>query len=240
MCPRPLALPVSLLLLAACAKADRIELQPPTVRFVGVGKSTEIHATPYERNGMHIPDPPCTWTSGDEKVVKVAGRGNDATLTAVAPGSALVRCTIGAARAELPVTVRTVSRITVRPERAELKVVDAPAPLALSVDAFDDQGAPVASRSALVTCQDEAVCRGDSRSQLWPVGPGETTARVEIEGASATLPVKVVEGRSADARPQPFKGKENYAAEIERQYNEKVKAEEKARLKAEKKAAAKK
>ena len=52
------------------------------------------------------------------------------------------------------------------------------------------------------------------------------------------LVVKVVEGRSADARPQAFKGKENYAAEVERQYNERLKAEEKARLKAEKKAAA--
>ncbi len=234
MLPRALAVPVSLGLVTACAKADRIELQPATVRFVGVGKSTEIHAVPYERNGMHIPDPPCTWTSGDEKVVKVAGRGNDATLTAVAPGSAAVRCTIGSARAELPVTVRVVSRITVRPERADLKVVDAPAPLALTVEAFDDQGAPVASRTALVVCQDEAVCRGDSRGQVWPVGPGETTARVEVEGAAVTLPVKVAEGRSADARPQLFKGKDNYAAEIERQYNERQKAEERARQRAEK------
>jgi hypothetical protein len=240
MRPRPLALPVSVLLLAACARADRIELKPSTVRFVGLGKITEVHATPYERNGKHIPDPPCAWTSSDEKVVKVAGRGNDATLTTVAPGSATVRCTIGSALAELPVTVRVVKRISVRPERADLKVADAPAPLALSVDAFDDQGAPVASRTALVVCQDEGVCRGDSRGQVWPVGPGETTARVEIEGASVTLPVKVVEGRSADARPQAFKGKENYAAEVERQYNERLKAEEKARLKAEKKAAGKK
>ena len=97
---------------------------------------------------------------------------------------------------------------------------------------------PVTGRLVNVTCGSEQVCRGDSRGQVWPVGPGETTARVEIEGSSVTLPVKVVEGRSADARPQAFKGKENYAAEVERQYNERLKAEEKARLKAEKKAAA--
>jgi hypothetical protein len=222
-------------LLAACARADRIELQPSTVRFVGVGKSTDVHATPYERNGLHHPDPPCAWTSSDEKVVKVAGRGNDATLTTVAPGTAAVRCTIGSAVAELPVTVRVVSRIAVRPDRAELTVAATPAPLVLSVDAFDDQGAPVASRSALVACQDEGVCRGDARGQVWPVGPGQTTARVEVEGASLSLPVKVVEGRSAGARPQAYKGKGNYAEEIERQYNERLKAEERARLGAEKK-----
>jgi hypothetical protein len=225
------------LLVLGCAKADRIELRPSTVRFVGVGKATEVHASPYERNGMHIPDPPCTWTSSDEKVVKVAGRGNDATITAVAPGSAAVRCTIGSVVARLPVTVRVVSRLSVRPERADLKVVDTPTPLALSIDAFDDQGTPVAGRTALVLCQDEAVCRGDSRGQVWPVGPGETTARVELEGASVTLPVKVVEGRSADARPKAVKG--NYAAEIERQYNERLKAEEKAKKKAEKASAKK-
>ena len=235
--PRLLALPASIVILAACARADRIELRPSTVRFVGVGKTTDVHATPYERNGMHIPDPPCAWTSSDERIVKVAGRGNDATLTAAAPGSATVRCTIGRVVAELPVTVRIVSRIAVRPERAELKVVDTPAPLALAVDALDDEGKPVATRSVLVQCQDESVCRGDSRGQLWPVGPGETTARVEVEGASAKLPVKVVEGRSAESRPQAYKGKDSYAAEIERQYNEKLKAEEKARKKAEQKAA---
>ncbi len=232
--PPPLVL-APVLLLAACAQADRIELQPSTLRFVGTGKSTDVRAMPYERNGLHHPDPPCAWSSSDEKVVKVAGRGNDATLTAVAPGTATVRCTIGSVAADLPVTVRVVSRIAVRPERADLKVVDSPAPLALSVEAFDDQGAPVTGRSAVVVCKDEAVCRGDARGQVWPVGPGQTTALVSVESASATLPVTVAEGRSADARPQAFKGKENYAAEIERQYNDKLKAEEKARLKKAKK-----
>jgi hypothetical protein len=209
--------------LSACARADRIELAPSTVRFVGVGKATEVHATPYEKNGRHIPDPPCIWSSSDEKVVKVAGRGNDATVTSAAPGTASVRCTIGGAVAELPVTVRIVSRITVRPERADLKVVDAPAPLQLTVEAFDDQGTPVASRSALVLCQSEAVCRGDARGQVWPVGPGETTARVELEGASVSIPVKVVEGRSADARPKAVKG--NPMLEIEKLVREREKAE---------------
>src|SRR5512142_283326 len=146
----PLPALLSLAVLASCAKADRIELKPSTLRFLGLGKTTEIHATPYERNGKHIPDPPCTWSTSDEKVVKVAARANDATLTSVAPGSATVRCTIGDAQAELPVTVRTVGRITVKPERADLKVVDSPTPLALSIEAFDDQGNLVAGRTAAV------------------------------------------------------------------------------------------
>lgn len=221
---------LGLLAAAGCARADRIELRPATVRFVGKGKSTVIHATPYEKNGRHIPDPPCGWSSSDERVVTVAGEGNDATLTSVAAGRAAVRCTIGGARAELPVEVRLVARISVRPDRAELKVSDAPAPLVLSVEAWDDEGVPLASRSAVVLCASEDVCRGDARGQVWPVGPGETTARVEIEGAGVTIPVKVEEGRSADGRPKAVKG--NPMLEIERKVRERERAEAAAREKA--------
>jgi hypothetical protein len=224
--PALLLAPLGLAALLACARADRIELAPQAIRFVGAGKTAQVHAVPYERNGRPIPDPPCAWSSSDEKVVKVAGRGNDAAVTAVGPGSAAVRCTIGSARGELPVLVRVVARLAVRPERAELKVADAPAPLQLEVDAVDDQGAPVGGRPPLVTCQDEGVCRGDGRGQIWPVGPGQTTARVEIEGAAASIPVRVVEARSADSRPRAVKG--NPMEEIERKVRERDRKKEQA------------
>jgi hypothetical protein len=57
-----------------------------------------------------------------------------------------------------------------------------------------------------VTCASEDVCRGDSRGQLWATGAGETTAQVEVEGARATLPVKVVDARTAAGKPQRVKG----------------------------------
>jgi hypothetical protein len=204
--------------LAACARAERIELQPSRVDFVGLGKSTAVRAMPYGSNGRFLPDPPCTWTSSDEKVVRVSAKANDATLTTAGPGKATVRCAIGGAAAELPVQVRVVARLAVRPERLELKVVDTPAPQPLQIAAFDEAGAPFVGRSASVTCANEAVCRGDARGQVWPVGPGETTARVELEGVAADVAVKVSEGRSADARPKAVKG--NYAEEIEKKVRE--------------------
>jgi hypothetical protein len=213
------------LLAAGCARAERIELQPASVAFVGLAKSTQVRALPYGANGRFLPDPPCTWSSSDEKVIRVVGKANEATLTAAGPGSARVRCTIGGAVGELPVLVRVVTRLSVSPEKVALKVLDEPTPLQLGVNAFDDAGAPVVGPAALVTCASEQVCRGDARGQLWPVGPGETTARVELEGASAVIPVKVVEGRSADARPKPVKG--NPMEDIERQWNAKLKAEAK-------------
>ena len=211
--PSRLAL-LALAALTACARADRIEISPSAVNFVGVGKTTQIHASPYERSGKLIPDPPCAWSSSDEKVVRIAAQQNLATLTAIGPGAAMVRCRIGDVTAQLPVKVRSVSRLTVRPEHLELTVKDQPAPAPLEVAAFDDQGAPVVGRTAVVTCASEDVCRGDQRGQVWPTGPGETTAKVEVEGASASIPVKVAEGRSPDARPKAVKV--NPMIEIER------------------------
>jgi hypothetical protein len=202
------------LALAACSRADRIELAPATVRFVGVGKSTEVHASPFQQNGRPIPDPPCAWSSSDERVVKVAARQNLATVTSAGPGTAAVRCKIGDVTAELPVQVRTISRLTVRPERLELTLKDQAAPFALEVTAYDDQGAPVVGRPAAVLCQSEEVCRGDGRAQVWAVGPGETTASVELDGARVAVPVKVVDARSPDAKPKL--SKENPMLELER------------------------
>ena len=68
---------------------------------------------------------------------------NVARVVSVGPGTATVRCSVGSVVAELPVTVRVVARLSVRPQRAELKMLDEPAPLALQVEAVDDQGAPV-------------------------------------------------------------------------------------------------
>ncbi len=214
------------LALASCARADRIELQPARVDFVGAGKTTSVRAMPYASNGRFLPEPPCAWSSSDEQVVRVAAKANEATLTAIGRGSAVVRCAIGDARAELPVQVRVVARLAVRPERLDLKVQDERVPQPLTVEAFDDTGRPLVGRAAVVTCASEEVCRGDARGQVWPVGPGATTARVEIEGAAVELPVKVTEARSADARPKAVKG--NPMEEIEREWNKKLEEERKA------------
>jgi hypothetical protein len=212
---RTLALALLPLLLAACTSADRIELDPGSLRFMGRGKSAKVHATPREKNGRPVPDQVCAWSSSDEKVATVQGAHNNGTVTAVGPGAAAIRCTIGSVTGEVQVTVRVVARVTVRPDRAELKMLDDPAPLALEVQAFDDQGEPVTGRVAQVSCASEDVCRGDARGQLWGVGAGESTARITVEGAEASIPVKVTDARSAAARPKAVKGNPMEAIERE-------------------------
>jgi ribosomal protein S7 len=221
----------------ACARADRIELNPSRVAFVGLGKATTVKASPYGANGRFLPDPPCAWSTSDAKVATVVPRANEVTITAAGPGNAVVRCTIGGAVGELPVEVRVVSRVAVKPEKLSLTVGDTPTPTALTVEAFDDRGGAVVGRAPVVTCASEQICRGDARGQVWPVGPGETTARVEVEGAVAQLAVQVKEGRSADGKPKAVKG--NPMEEVERLWNEKQKKEAAEAAKREREAAKK-
>jgi hypothetical protein len=205
------------LALAACgSKAARIETEPVSLRFGVRGQTAKVHATPVARSGQPVPDQACRWSSSDERVATVSGPHNDAVVTAAGPGSATIACAIGDVRAEVPVIVRVVSRVAVRPERVELKVLDEARPVALEVQAFDDAGAAVQGRAATSRCASEDVCRGDGRAQLWAVGAGETTAWVEVEGArSGEIAVRVVEARTAAGRPQAVRGNPMEAIERE-------------------------
>jgi hypothetical protein len=234
MTPRTLApLLVVAVALAGCDSVARVELSPASLQFGVRGQTAKVHAAPFAKNGKPLPAEACKWSSADGKVATVAGPANDAVVTAAGPGSTKVACAVGGVTAAVDVLVRVVARVEVSPAKVELKMLDEPAPVGLQVTATDDTGAQVLGRPLLSRCANEDVCRGDGRAQLWAVGPGDTTAVVEVEGArSAEVAVHVVDARSADARPQAVKG--NPMLEIEKKYLKKVaedkKAAEKAKL----------
>jgi hypothetical protein len=233
MTPRALALSLAVLAapLAACDSVARVELTPASLRFGVRGQTAKVHAAPVAKNGKPLPAEACRWSTSDAKVATVAGPANDAVVTAVGPGSAKITCAAGGVTAELDVLIRVVARVEVTPQKVELKMLDEPAPVPLQVTAVDDTGAQVLGRPAMARCASEDVCRGDARAQLWAVGPGDTTAVVEVEGArSAELAVHVVDARSADARPKAVKG--NPMEELERKYLKKVAEDKKAAEKA--------
>jgi hypothetical protein len=226
------ALSLALLGLAACGGPARIELSPTSLQFGVRGQTAKVHAAPYEKSGKSVPDERCKWSSSDPKVATVAGPANDVVVTAVGPGTAKVACAIGDVSAELSVLVRVVAKIEASPAQVELKMLDDPAPVPLQIAATDDTGGQVLNRTMLSRCAKEDVCRGDGRGQLWAVGPGDTTAWVEIEGArSGEVKVHVVDARSADARPKAVKGNpmEKYEKEYARRLAEEKKAAEKAK-----------
>jgi hypothetical protein len=224
---RALAILMLAVVLAGCSrKPHRVELEPGSLRFFGRGQRAKVHATPWASTGRPMPDQPCDWSSSDEKVALVVGKHNDAIVTSAGPGTATIRCEVHGKTAELPVSVRVVAKLSVKPAEAELKIFDTARPLALQVEAWDDLGTPVAGRVARTRCADEAICRGDARGQLWAVGAGQTKAIVEVEGASAEIAVRVVDARTAAGRPQRVTV--NPMLELERQVQERDAAAAKA------------
>ena len=210
---------VLLLALAGCGGPARVDLDPGSVQLFEVGQTAAVHATPREKGGKPVPAEACRWTSSDPAVAAVAGRHNDATVTAVKGGSALLICAVGRVKAEIPVSVRTVARLEVAPADVELLLADEARPLALAVRVLDDQGAPVAGRLVLTRCEDEAVCRGDARGQLWATGAGRTRAVVEVQGTKATVAVSVRDVRTDLTRPKVIQ--KGYMEALERQVQQK-------------------
>lgn len=217
-------------LLAACGGPARVELEPGSLKLFGRGQTATLHATPRERSGRPIPAERCAWSSSDPRVATVAGKHNEATVTSVAPGTATITCTIGAIKAEAVAAVRVVARLVVGLPRAELVRADEHRPLQVPVQAFDDEGAPVAGRLAFTRCEDEEVCRGDARGQLWAVGAGATTAWLELEGVKASLPVVVKDERTEATRPALLK--KGYMEDLEREVRQREAREAAAAAKA--------
>jgi len=227
---------LAFLALPACGGPVRIDLEPASVRLFGRGQSAQLHATPREKGGKPSLGAPCAWSSSDPKVVTVAGKHLDATVTSVGPGTATVTCAVGDVKASLTAAVRTVARVTA-PAAAQLELADEKRPLALAIEVRDDEGAPVAGRLAYTRCQDEEVCRGDARGQLWATGAGATTATVEVEGVTATVAVTVKDVRTEATKPQILK--KGYMEELEAQVRKREAAEAAAAAKAAAKAARK-
>lgn len=197
---------LALAALGACSGAARVEVDPASVQLWEPGQTARVQAVALASNGKALPDKPCAWTTADPAVARVAGSGREATVTAAGAGSTTVRCTVGGAAGEIAVAVRLLGRVEAEPSPAPLRLLDQAEPLALRVRAFDTAGQPATPRRIVTRCRDEGVCRGDDRGQLWPVGPGATTAVVEADGKALEVPVTVEDARTAAGRPRAVTG----------------------------------
>ncbi len=191
--------------------------RPPASGSWAPGKSTEVRATPYERNGRPIPDPPVRLVlqrreGGEgrrprERRRRGLGRRRGAPPSA-APSARQwpsCRCRSGWWPGSPSGRSARSSRWWTPPRRSRLEV-----------EAFDDLGAKVAAgrRSSPARARRSAAATRAARCGRW--GPARPRRGWSSRAPRRRVPVRVVEGRSADARPQAVKG--NPMEEIERQY----------------------
>lgn len=190
----------------SCGGPARIEVDPASLQLHAKGQTARVRAVALAGSGRTLPEKQCAWSSSDERVARVAARGNEAEVVATGPGTARVRCAVGAVAGEVVVVVRLVARVELEPGELRLRLLDRPEPATMSIRTTDEEGRMLSPGRLTTRCLDEAVCRGDDRAQVWPVGAGATTVRVEADGAAAERAVRVEDARSAAARPRPVKG----------------------------------
>lgn len=184
------------LLLASCLKPDHIELEPTQVTFTRRGDQLWVHALYKDSRGKQYTREHGTWSSSDEKVVKVDSVQRPGNLLAVGPGHATVTVkSDDGLEAEVPVEVNTVEKLQVSPQ-----------PIALSVDgervlvkvlALDVDGHPLKDRKAHLKCTNEKICNSDGEG-VWPAGdPGTTTLEVSLDEHELAVPVIVAPAKAA-------------------------------------------
>lgn len=114
--------------------ASRINLEAAPARLV-VGQRVHLKGTAYSRHGDPREDR-LEWRSTAPNVVRVSG---DGMLTAVAPGSAVIRASSGAAAADFSVAVEAtaIGSMSVLPGTSEARTGDV---IRFSVDVKDGSG----------------------------------------------------------------------------------------------------
>jgi uncharacterized protein YjdB len=165
--------------------AAAIELVPGGAVLVGpVGTTLPLAGSVKNSKAQPVPLRP-TWTSSDEKVVKVTQEG---TLTSVGNGKATVTAQIGELQgaAEITVMVRDVARLEVRPATALVRVGDSQR---FEIAAYGPDGARLENAIAQFRSSNPAVATIDGSGIASGKASGTATIRAELAGqaAEATL-----------------------------------------------------
>ena len=87
------------------AEPTTLAISPASATLTYIDEKRGFDVVVYDQNGAEI-DRPVSWSVSDTSAITVAGDSADATVTAVANGSAMLRATAGAASDTVTVTVQ--------------------------------------------------------------------------------------------------------------------------------------
>jgi hypothetical protein len=183
---RPLPFLAAALSLAACDNISHVEMAPKGATVDRKGATLQLRAKAITRNGLQKPDVFWKWTSKDPKVATVSDQG---LLTAIDDGMVTVTAATAEHQADLQVEVRTVKSLEIQPP--EIKLVEDGERLKPKIKVLDGSGRELESRKAFARSADEKVANVDGEGGVWPVGAGETTLTVSIDGLEKKVKVVV-------------------------------------------------
>lgn len=166
-----------------------VRIDPPHMQLVE-GASYVLQSTAYDQSGDPVGPEALQWTTSDPAVVVVSPLGR---LTAIGPGSAVVRAQLGPASDAsavdvLPRTTPTVTQVTLAPANASLLVGEARQFAATPRDAA---GTPVPGLAVAWRTDDPAVATVSGDGVVTAVAEGTTQVVATVAGVSGTAPIVV-------------------------------------------------
>ncbi|MCA1826648.1 MAG: Ig-like domain-containing protein [Myxococcales bacterium] len=178
---------VPLLLIAACARPDHIEIDPRAPRLVRKGESLHLHAKMMDRGGNVFPRERAAWKSRDPFVAGVTGNGD---VTGLSSGHTVLTATWNELSAEVPLEVDLVEALQIEPGTLEL--LASADPVKINVVALGLDGHPLRDREVHLVSANPAVARVDPEGRVWPVAPGFVTVRANIDDKEGEIAVHVL------------------------------------------------
>jgi serine/threonine protein kinase len=170
------------------APLARLVVNTPTLRVL-VGDATEPVVTVFDVTGQRRSDVSLLWESDTPTVVEIDRTG---VLRALAPGQCLVEVAAGTLRRTIEVTVerRPIALLRIRTDRRALELGEA---VALTLEAFDDRGYPVAAPPARWTSDLPSAVHVDSMGTALAIAPGTATITAAVDDASDTIQLESTE-----------------------------------------------
>jgi len=175
-----------LLLLAACARPDHIEIDPRAPRLLRKGESLHLHAKLMDRSGKVFPHETAAWKSRDPFIAALDEKGD---LTALTSGHTVITATWNELSAEVPVESDMVEALRIEP--ASLTMAASADPVKINVVALGLDGHPLRDREVHLVSANPAVARVDPEGRVWPIAPGEVAVRAQIDDKEGEIAVRV-------------------------------------------------
>jgi len=177
-----------LLLAAACARPDHIEIDPRAPRLIRKGESLHLHAKMMDRSGQVFPQEHAGFRSRDPFIAGVTPAGD---VTALSSGHTVITAVWNELSADLPLEVDLVEALQIDPGTLELK--PSADPVKVSVVALGLDGHPLRDREVHLVSSNSAVARVDPEGRVWPVAPGDVVVRAAIDDKEGEIAVHVRE-----------------------------------------------
>ncbi len=154
----------------------RMDLSTAAITFGSLGATERVTATVRDGSGAAIANAALSWSSSNITVVDVSGNGSSATVTARAPGNAIITAQSGSLVQSISVSVLEIRSLSLSPSSLSIRAGEQ----SVLRPSFDAD--PGSSTSIVWSSEDATVATVSSNGTVTGVSIGSTVVRARSQG----------------------------------------------------------